>query len=53
MEESHQNKNCEEKETLLCGNGKIYFGKNTEREFFFVMTVIMLLLGVLAKLGLF
>jgi hypothetical protein len=27
-------------------NGRIYFSKQTERAFFFVLTVLMLLLGV-------
>jgi hypothetical protein len=34
-------------------NGKIYFSRETERKFFFILTVIMLLLGLFAKVGLF
>jgi hypothetical protein len=34
-------------------NGKIYFSRETERKFFFILTVIMLLMGLFAKVGLF
>ncbi len=34
-------------------NGKIYFSRETERKFFFILTVIMLLVGLFAKVGLF
>jgi hypothetical protein len=32
-------------------NGRIYFSRVLERKFFFSLTVIMLLLGALFKLG--
>ena len=32
---------------------KLYFSKATERKFFFILTLMMLLGGVLAKIGLF
>ena len=34
-------------------NGKLYFSKKTERNFFFVMTLVMLGLGILAKMDFF
>ena len=34
-------------------NGKIYFSRAMERKFFFILTVIMLLMGLFAKVGLF
>ena len=34
-------------------NGKIYFSKETERAVYFILTILMLLLGLLAKAGLF
>jgi hypothetical protein len=34
-------------------DGKIFFSKETERGFFFILTILMLLLGLLAKAGLF
>jgi len=34
-------------------NGKIYFSRVMERKFYFILTVIMLFLGLLAKAGLF
>jgi len=34
-------------------NGKLYYSKKTERNFFFGMTLLMLALGILAKLGFF
>ena len=33
-------------------NGRIWFSKATERNFFFVLTFIMLVAGILVKLGL-
>ena len=33
------------------GYGRLYFSRAAERKFFFGMTVIMLLLGLLFKLG--
>lgn len=32
-------------------DGRIYFSRTAERRFFFSLTVIMLMLGVLFKLG--
>jgi len=32
-------------------NGRIYFSRAAERKFFFALTVIMLLLGALYRLG--
>lgn len=37
----------------LFRNGKLYYSKKTERNFFFAMTLFMLALGILAKLGFF
>jgi len=34
-------------------SGKTYFSRQVERKFFFILTIIMLLLGLLAKAGLF
>ena len=42
-----------QKKILLHENGKIYFSKKTERKVFFVLTLIMLLWGIITKLGLF
>jgi len=39
------------KKWLLIENGRIYFSRAAERKFFFSLTVIMLLLGILFKLG--
>ena len=36
---------------LFCKNGTMYFSKMTERKFFFAATIIMLLIGILIKLG--
>jgi len=33
--------------------GKIYFSAQWERQFFFILTMVMLLLGLLAKAGLY
>ena len=41
-------------ETLLhFREGKIYFSRQTERRFFFALTVMMLMLGLCFKLGIF
>ena len=32
-------------------DGRLYFSKDTERKFFFALTVIMLLIGACFKLG--
>ena len=53
MEEYRQGKNSERRRMLFQSNGKVYFSKETERKFFFTLTLGMLLLGILAKLGLF
>lgn len=34
-------------------NGRLYFSKNSERKFFFFLTLAMLLWGILVKLELF
>jgi hypothetical protein len=34
-------------------DGKLYFKKESEQKIFFVLTLIMLGLGILSKLGLF
>ncbi|MCK5783421.1 MAG: hypothetical protein KAH06_03175 [Desulfobacterales bacterium] len=43
----------EQKKTILYDNGKFYYSKETERKFYFVLTIIMLLFGILTKLGIF
>jgi hypothetical protein len=39
------------KRLLRVERGRIYFSRTAERKFFFSLTLIMLLLGVLFKLG--
>jgi hypothetical protein len=42
----------EEKKRLFCHeDGKTYFARSTERLIFFVLTLVMILVAVLAKLG--
>lgn len=38
---------------LIHSKGVTYFGRDTERSFFFALTGVMLVLGIIAKLGLF
>ena len=45
-------KNRQKKSVWHFANGKIYFSKAAEQRFFFVLTVIMLLVGILYKFGL-
>ena len=41
----------QDKEKLRLEDGRIYFSRAAERKFFFSLTVIMLVIGVLFKLG--
>jgi len=43
----------DQEEKRFIQNGKLYFDKKTERNFFFYLTLMMLLWGILVKLGLF
>jgi hypothetical protein len=38
---------------LRCTEGKIYFSQESERRFYFFLTIIMLLVGIGYKTGLF
>ena len=53
METRRREDACKADKVLVYKNGKIHFSKKTERKLFFVMTLIMLLLGILVKLELF
>lgn len=46
------NKDKQEK-NFLFSKGILYFNKRTERLVFFILTIIMLSLGLLVKLGMF
>ncbi|WP_299982412.1 hypothetical protein [Desulfobacula sp.] len=35
---------------IMLENGKLFFSKETERKFFFFMTIIMLVMGIFVKL---
>ena len=48
-----QNNKSEPRKVIQYKNGKIYFSKETERAFYFILTVMMLLMGLFAKAGLF
>lgn len=39
------------KRTVHYENGRFYFTKETERSFYFVLTIIMLVTGILYKTG--
>ena len=41
----------QENKMLHFDNGRLYFSQDTERKFFFALTIIMLLLGAGFKLG--
>lgn len=40
------------KKRVIYENGKVYFSREAERKIFFALTLIMLLTGILSKLGL-
>ena len=41
------------KKMIQYKSGKIYFSRQTERALYFILTILMLLLGLFAKVGLF
>jgi hypothetical protein len=51
MENSSQEQTTDPKKALFHLKGVTYFDKKTERAFFFVLTIIMLLWGIFAKFG--
>ena len=51
MERSDEEKAASQKKTLSYSKGVTYFNKKTERTFFFILTIIMLIWGVFAKFG--
>lgn len=53
MFESNQENISEGKKALSYDNGKIYFSRQTERKFYFVLTMIVLISGIIFKSGLF
>lgn len=53
MENSNQEKVIDTKKELFHANGITYYDRKTERKVFLVLTLIMLLLGIFAKIGLF
>jgi len=53
MFENNQENISEERKALAYDNGKIYFSRETERKFYFVLTIIMLISGIIFKSGLF
>jgi hypothetical protein len=51
MERSDEDKAVNQKKTLFHSKGVTYFSKKTERYFFFILTIIMLIWGIFAKFG--
>lgn len=51
MEKIDDEKAVNQKKTLIHSKGVTYFSKKTERTFFFILTIIMLIWGVIAKFG--
>jgi hypothetical protein len=41
------------KKMIQYQRGKIYFSRETERRFYFILIILMLLLGLFVKAGLF
>lgn len=37
--------------TFIRRDGRLYFSRRTERKLFFILTLLMLLLGILHRLG--
>jgi hypothetical protein len=36
---------------FMCRDGRVYFSRRTERKLFFILTLVMLVLGILHRLG--
>ena len=53
MKKGHHETKAEPKTGLFYEKGVTYFDRKTERKIFFVLTVVMLLVGLFSKLGLF
>lgn len=53
MQSDRQDEILNPRKTLYYENGRLYFTKTAERRVFFLLTFIMLLIGVLYKSGLF
>jgi hypothetical protein len=53
MKSNNKEKAVRQKKILLHSNGVTYFDKKTERAFFFIMTLVMLCLGILVRFGAF
>jgi hypothetical protein len=51
MERIDEDKGVNQKKALFYSKGVTYFSKKTERYFFFILTIIMLIWGVFAKFG--
>jgi hypothetical protein len=51
MENINEGKETRSKKSLFHSKGITYFDKRTERTFFFILTMVMLLWGILTKLG--
>ena len=51
MENINEGKDPGSKRTLFHSKGITYFSKKTERTIFFILTILMLLWGILTKLG--
>jgi len=43
----------EQNKAIRIKNGRLYFTKETERLIYFALTVVMLLAGLMVKIGLF
>jgi hypothetical protein len=52
MQDSAIHKSQPDKKFVRYENGNLYFSRATERKFFFAMTVIMMIAGLLFKWGL-
>ena len=53
MDRLHQEEIAETGREIVYRWGIIYFSAKLERKVFFILTIVMLLLGLLAKAGLF
>lgn len=51
MENIDEEKAVSQKKPLFYSKGMTYFSKKTERTFFFILTIIMMIWGVLVKFG--
>jgi hypothetical protein len=51
MEPTGDHRDGQKKKMLICENGKVYFSRELERTFYFVLAILLLVSGLMYKIG--